>query len=58
MIGIIEIGLLSEGGQRVVYVSDNGIGIEPRYHQKVFRLFDRLDPESEGVGSGWPSSSG
>ena len=31
---------------------DNGIGIEPRYQQKVFGLFEKLDPRSEGTGIG------
>lgn len=33
-------------------VKDNGIGIEPRYHERVFDLFERLDPSIEGSGIG------
>ena len=33
-------------------VKDNGIGIDPRYHDKVFGLFDRLDPNISGSGVG------
>ncbi|MCP3983143.1 MAG: hypothetical protein GY723_02065 [bacterium] len=35
------------------YIRDNGMGIDPQYHEKVFGLFERLDPEaSEGTGIG------
>ena len=34
------------------WVKDNGIGIDPRYHNKVFGLFDRLDPNIDGTGVG------
>ncbi len=38
--------------QTVIYVRDNGIGIDPEDHDKVFGLFDQLDPEAEGTGIG------
>jgi PAS domain S-box-containing protein len=48
----IEIGVKEEGKNTIFYVRDNGIGIEPRYQDKVFDLFDRLDPSVEGTGIG------
>ena len=36
----------------IFFVSDNGIGIEPKYHDQVFGLFNRLHPELEGTGVG------
>jgi signal transduction histidine kinase len=48
----IEIGARQADGEMVFYVRDNGIGIEPRYHEQIFGLFDKLDPTSEGVGIG------
>jgi signal transduction histidine kinase len=48
----VEIAARQDGNQTVCYVQDNGIGIDPRYHQKVFQLFDQLDPQVEGTGIG------
>ena len=36
----------------ICYVRDNGMGIDPRYHGKVFGLFDQLDPRVHGSGIG------
>jgi PAS domain S-box-containing protein len=43
-----------DGGVVTLYVRDNGIGIDPQYHEQVFQLFRRLHhrDEYEGTGAG------
>lgn len=36
----------------LIIVSDNGIGINPRYHQQIFELFNRLVNRKDYSGSG------
>ncbi|MBI5572872.1 MAG: DUF3365 domain-containing protein [Desulfomonile tiedjei] len=48
----IEIGARQEGPETVFYVRDNGVGIEPSHQDRVFRLFDKLDEQTEGTGIG------
>jgi signal transduction histidine kinase len=49
----IEIGAVERSGWLECYVRDNGIGIEPAYHQQVFEIFQRLKELSvEGTGVG------
>jgi signal transduction histidine kinase len=39
-------------GKAVLVVRDNGIGIEPRQRERVFDLFEKLDPRAQGSGVG------
>jgi PAS domain S-box-containing protein len=48
----ISIGVRSENNEQVFFVSDNGMGIDPAYHARVFNLFEKLNPQSEGTGIG------
>ena len=48
----IEIGSRRDGEETVLYVRDNGMGIEPEYHERIFRLFDQLDQSTDGTGIG------
>jgi len=48
----IEIGAHRENRETIFFVKDNGIGIEEKYHAKIFGLFEKLDPAIEGTGIG------
>jgi signal transduction histidine kinase len=48
----IEIGVEECGLEKVFFVRDNGIGINPRFHAKVFGLFEKLDAGGDGTGLG------
>jgi len=51
---LIEIGQdgREENGNATFFVRDNGIGIAPEFHERVFGLFNRLNPGIEGTGIG------
>ena len=50
----VEIGMcgVDTGGKPILFVRDNGMGIKPQDHDRIFGLFDKLDPRSEGTGVG------
>ena len=48
----IDVGVRQGREAPVFFVRDNGRGIEPRFHERVFGLFDRLDPSEDGTGLG------
>lgn len=49
----IEMGQSGEeSGRSIFFVRDNGIGIAPEYRERIFGLFNKLDPRSEGTGVG------
>jgi len=48
----IEIGWRREGDETIFFIRDNGTGIEADQQEKVFDLFYKLDPDTEGSGVG------
>jgi PAS domain S-box-containing protein len=49
---VVEIGAETRGDEIIFHVRDNGIGIDPKFHKKIFELFDKLNPQIEGTGIG------
>jgi signal transduction histidine kinase len=48
----VTVGCQLQNGYSTITVSDNGIGIPPEYHQKIFNMFQRLHSEDEYPGTG------
>jgi signal transduction histidine kinase len=57
---LVEVGFLesvnTDAGleKNVFYVRDNGVGIDPEFHQEIFRIFKRLQntPDGQEAGTG------
>jgi signal transduction histidine kinase len=49
---VVEIGIRNQNDKQVLYVKDNGMGIEKEYQERIFRLFEKLNPAIEGTGVG------
>lgn len=50
---LIRIGAVTdERNQPVFFVQDNGIGMDPKFSERIFGLFNKLDADSPGSGVG------
>ncbi len=50
--GQITVGGVIEGGETRYFVADNGPGIDKKYHERIFGLFQRLQSNKDGTGVG------
>jgi PAS domain S-box-containing protein len=48
----IRVGATREESRWKFYVKDNGIGIEPPYFDRIFRIFQRIEASGEIAGTG------
>ncbi|MGB7531703.1 MAG: PAS domain S-box protein [Halobacteriota archaeon] len=48
----IDIGYRVDEEETVFFVRDNGIGIDPSQHEKVFELFYQIEKNNKGTGAG------
>lgn len=48
----IHVGCRNEDGEAVIFVRDNGIGIDPRFREQAFKVFRRLQAREDYPGTG------
>lgn len=48
----VEIGARTEGARRVLWVRDNGVGFDMKYHDRIFGIFQRLQRAEDYQGTG------
>jgi PAS domain S-box-containing protein len=48
----VKIGVIEREGRLVLYVQDNGSGIDLQHHKRIFDLFEKGNAQAEGTGIG------
>jgi signal transduction histidine kinase len=49
---VVEIGSRVEAGRRLLWVRDNGVGFDMKYHDRIFGIFQRLQRAEDYAGTG------
>ena len=49
---LVKIRAVSRDCEHEITVEDNGLGIQPEFHERIFRLFQRLHGRGEYEGTG------
>lgn len=49
---VVELSVTQEGGRAIFKIIDNGIGISKEFHERIFKLFSRLNTIDKYKGSG------
>ncbi|WP_332738334.1 PAS domain-containing sensor histidine kinase [Hydrogenophaga sp.] len=49
---VVEIGARTEGARRILWVRDNGVGFDMKYHDRIFGIFQRLQRAEDYQGTG------
>jgi signal transduction histidine kinase len=49
---LVRISAERKGNEWVIAIADNGLGIAPDYHMRIFELFRRLGPRDDNSGTG------
>lgn len=39
---IVEIGIRNQSDEQIIFVKDNSVGVENKYHEKIFGLIEKL----------------
>ncbi|WP_439590169.1 sensor histidine kinase [Hydrogenophaga sp.] len=49
---VVEIGSRREAGKCILWVRDNGVGFDMKYHDRIFGIFQRLQRAEDYAGTG------